>query len=105
MILLRSVLCSMEAEGSCLPAALSPRVSATEMYRSAVANVRKSAKRVAVPPLRNTSRGESVKGPALLPRDCDDNVLATGDWLIDDYSKSPTKKRQRDSRSSAQVDR
>lgn len=72
---------------------LSPKKSATEMYRSAVANVRKSAKRIA--PQLSSDPVKKANIPALLPAECEDNLLATGDWLIDDYNNAPAKKKQK----------
>ena len=38
---------------------------------------------------------DGAQQPALLPADCDADLPATGDWLVNDTEASPIKKRQR----------
>ena len=66
----------------------SPIKSAADMYRSAVAIVRKSAKRAAVPMTSNTLC--PAKESALLT---DETTPASKDWLIDDTKRSPKRRK------------
>lgn len=72
---------------------LSPEQTATEMYQSAVANVRKSAKRLSAP--RSAAKSSKTAKCGLIADESDDNMAAKMDWLIDDYVNSPVKKKQR----------
>lgn len=74
----------------------SPEMTATELYKSAVANVRKSAKRI--PPPRSSNRQEfngGSDGAALIPVDAEDHAPTQAGWLVDDTVNSPVKKKQR----------